>query len=362
MNAAHQANVEELQKKILLKQEESKRRHEENMEQIRQKAFELSVKTSSAIGNDDSPSGAPYETKKLCTLCQVVIGSEVFLFGHLRGKRHQDAIKEKIGGGMPLSEELEQFNLKHIIEIGKVEGENDNCTAIANIVNIENERLKASKKRCKKLKQRLIAKGINYENETTKLTPNSISQEKRISKLTKDLQSYSNDDKITGAWPSNMVQSVERIINELEKLLKNSNNEQLYLNTLNGLQLLCKLLSRIIQGTHERPTCLPDRVNVKLCNLILVACYGCQANSLYLLQSNCIMAIFDVFTHRCNVIAFIFKLFFNLLIFFCLIHLVNGYNSDDGFFYFIKYTIRSSDCFIMQAHRRDIWLYQQQSI
>jgi hypothetical protein len=67
------------------KQDESRCRHEENMCQIRQKALELSVHRSSSVGCDDVPICEPYDTYKLCHLCQVLIKSEVFLFGHLRG-------------------------------------------------------------------------------------------------------------------------------------------------------------------------------------------------------------------------------------------------------------------------------------
>ncbi|CAG2113117.1 unnamed protein product, partial [Medioppia subpectinata] len=84
MNALYAQKTEELQKKIQQKYDESARRHEETLTQIRQKALELSVRKSSTVGNDDAPVCEPYDTCKLCQLCQVIIKSEVFLFGHLR--------------------------------------------------------------------------------------------------------------------------------------------------------------------------------------------------------------------------------------------------------------------------------------
>ena len=85
MDALYAQKNEELQKKIQQKHDESARRHEESLAQIRQKALELSVRKSSTVGNDDAPVCEPYDTCKMCQLCQVMIKSEVFLFGHLRG-------------------------------------------------------------------------------------------------------------------------------------------------------------------------------------------------------------------------------------------------------------------------------------
>jgi len=65
MNAAKQAEKEELQKKIQQKQVDSARRHEENIEQIRQKAIEL----GSFRELDDSTTNSV----RVCTLCKVMV-------------------------------------------------------------------------------------------------------------------------------------------------------------------------------------------------------------------------------------------------------------------------------------------------
>jgi hypothetical protein len=68
IQAAQLANQEELQKKIQAKQEEYARRHDENIEQIRQRALECCL-----LKTDVAPRLAPYDTHKLCTMCNVLV-------------------------------------------------------------------------------------------------------------------------------------------------------------------------------------------------------------------------------------------------------------------------------------------------
>jgi hypothetical protein len=66
LNAAKQAEKEELQKKIKRKQEDSARRHEENIELRRQKAIELG-----APRNQEE--NAVPSSLRVCTLCKVIV-------------------------------------------------------------------------------------------------------------------------------------------------------------------------------------------------------------------------------------------------------------------------------------------------
>lgn len=66
LNAAKQAEKEELQKKIRTKQAETARRHEENMESIRQKAAELGAPRV-------QEENGPPSSYRVCTLCSVIV-------------------------------------------------------------------------------------------------------------------------------------------------------------------------------------------------------------------------------------------------------------------------------------------------
>ncbi|OXB82019.1 UNVERIFIED_CONTAM: hypothetical protein H355_004102 [Colinus virginianus] len=71
LTAAQQEAMEELQKKIQLKHDESIRRHMEQIEQRKEKAAELS--SGRHANTDYAPKLTPYERKKQCSLCNVMV-------------------------------------------------------------------------------------------------------------------------------------------------------------------------------------------------------------------------------------------------------------------------------------------------
>uniref|UniRef100_A0A671NE40 S phase cyclin A-associated protein in the endoplasmic reticulum-like n=1 Tax=Sinocyclocheilus anshuiensis TaxID=1608454 RepID=A0A671NE40_9TELE len=76
LSAAQQEAMEELQKKIQMKHDESSRRHMEQIEQRKEKAAELS--SGRHANTDYAPKLTPYERKKQCSLCNVVVGTTLW--------------------------------------------------------------------------------------------------------------------------------------------------------------------------------------------------------------------------------------------------------------------------------------------
>uniref|UniRef100_A0A8D3CZR0 S-phase cyclin A-associated protein in the ER n=1 Tax=Scophthalmus maximus TaxID=52904 RepID=A0A8D3CZR0_SCOMX len=156
LSAAQQEAMEELQKKIQMKHDESSRRHMEQIEQRKEKAAELS--SGRHANTDYAPKLTPYERKKQCSLCGVMITSEVHLFSHTKGKRHQQAVRDSssIQGRELSDEEVEHLSLKKYI----VDIVTDSSVSSESMKHVE-ERQKARKK-AKKLRTRMNSSGGNF--------------------------------------------------------------------------------------------------------------------------------------------------------------------------------------------------------
>ncbi|KAJ6664187.1 hypothetical protein lerEdw1_008404, partial [Lerista edwardsae] len=209
LTAAQQEAMEELQKKIQLKHDESIRRHMEQIEQRKEKAAELS--SGRHANTDYAPKLTPYERKKQCSLCNVLISSEVYLFSHIKGKKHQQAVRENssIQGRELSDEEVEHLSLKKYIVDIVVES-----SVPSEPLKDGEERLK-TKKKAKKLKARMNSRAKEYESTLEAKNSSCDSPYKaKLQRLVKDLL------KQLQIQDSQKVSALDRILGEISRILE----------------------------------------------------------------------------------------------------------------------------------------------
>ncbi|XP_077373045.1 S phase cyclin A-associated protein in the endoplasmic reticulum isoform X5 [Festucalex cinctus] len=294
LSAAQQEAMEELQKKIQMKHDESSRRHMEQMEQRKGKAAELS--SGRHANTDYAPKLTPYERKKQCSLCAVVITSEVHLFSHTKGKRHQQAVRDSssIQGRELSDEEVEHLSLKkYIVDIMI-----DNSVSSESVKDTE-ERQKARKK-AKKLRARMNSRAKQYETSFDAKTqvpesPYKAKLQRLVKDLLKQLQGQDN-----GQWANNKVSSLDRTLGEIVRILEKQNAaDQIAFQVGGGLSALEQILQVVTAASS--PTALPRIPYKSLCvavNTYYHTCSCCPLNCSHVLFSNKIALLMDLLLHQ----------------------------------------------------------------
>ncbi|XP_063335743.1 S phase cyclin A-associated protein in the endoplasmic reticulum isoform X3 [Pelmatolapia mariae] len=294
LSAAQQEAMEELQKKIQMKHDESSRRHMEQIEQRKEKAAELS--SGRHANTDYAPKLTPYERKKQCSLCGVVITSEVHLFSHTKGKRHQQAVRDSssIQGRELSDEEVEHLSLKKYI----VDILTDSSVSSESVKDGE-ERQKARKK-AKKLRARMNSRAKEYETsmEAKTQVPDSPYKAK-LQRLVKDLlKQLQGQD--SGQWANNKVSGLDRTLGEISRILEKQNNaDQVAFQVGGGLSALEQILQVITAAST--PTAVPRIPLKSLCsavNIYNLACSCCALNCSYVLFSNKVVLLMDLLLHQ----------------------------------------------------------------
>ncbi|XP_048376658.2 S phase cyclin A-associated protein in the endoplasmic reticulum isoform X2 [Stegostoma tigrinum] len=294
LSAAQQEAMEELQKKIQLKHDESSRRHMEQIEQRKEKAAELS--SGRHANTDYAPKLTPYERKKHCSLCNVLITSEVYLFSHIKGRKHQQAVRENssIQGRELSDEEVEHLSCKKYITDVVTE------TCVHPETSKDAEEKQKVRKKAKKLRARMNSRGKEYESslEAKAQIPDSPFKAK-LQRLVKDLlKQLQGQD--SGPWANNKVSSLDRTLGEINRILEKQNNaDQIGFQVGGGLTALEQILQ--VVNTVSSPNTAP-RIPVKsLCNVInayCFACRGCYDNCFYVLFSNKITFLMELLMHQ----------------------------------------------------------------
>ncbi|KAM9710942.1 S phase cyclin A-associated protein in the endoplasmic reticulum isoform 5-T5 [Dama dama] len=348
LTAAQQEAMEELQKKIQLKHDESIRRHMEQIEQRKEKAAELS--SGRHANTDYAPKLTPYERKKQCSLCNVLISSEVYLFSHIKGKKHQQAVRENSSiQGRELSDEEVlrpcKYLEKNILGYGNksleavpflrtVKNNILNSTPISNwlldlstcvftehlslkkyVIDIvvestappeplkDGEERQKNKKKAKKIKARMNFRAKEYESLLEAKNSGSDSPYKaKLQRLAKDLlkQLQVQD---SGSWASNKVSALDRTLGEVARILEKENvADQIAFQAAGGLTALEHILQVVVPVTNVNPV---SRIPPKsLCNAINVynlTCNNCSENCTDVLFSNKITFLMDLLIHQLTV-------------------------------------------------------------
>ncbi|XP_031420320.1 S phase cyclin A-associated protein in the endoplasmic reticulum isoform X5 [Clupea harengus] len=294
LSAAQQEAMEELQKKIQMKHDESSRRHMEQIEQRKEKAAELS--SGRHANTDYAPKLTPYERKKQCSLCNVLITSEVHLFSHTKGKRHQQAVRESssIQGRELSDEEVEHLSLKkYILDIvtdGSVPPESVK----------DGEEKQRARKKAKKLRARMNSRAKEYETAVEAKTQVPESPYKaKLQRLVKDLLKQLQGQE-SGQWANNRVSGLDRTLGEISRILEKQNNaDQVAFQVGGGLSALEQIL-QVVTATST-PAAVPRIPLKSLCaaaHTYYLACSRCYTNCTYVLYSNKITLLMDLLLHQ----------------------------------------------------------------
>ncbi|MGH0132268.1 UNVERIFIED_CONTAM: hypothetical protein FKN15_051096 [Acipenser sinensis] len=294
LSAAQQEAMEELQKKIQQKHDESSRRHMEQIEQRKEKAAELS--SGRHANTDYAPKLTPYERKKQCSLCNVTITSEVYLFSHIKGKGHQQAVRDSssIQGRELSDEEVEHLSLKKYI----VDIVTDSSVPVETLKDRE-EKQKARKK-AKKLRARMNSRGKEYETslEPKSQVPDSPHKAK-LQRLVKDLvKQLPGQD--SGHWTNNKVSGLDRTLGEISRILEKQNNADQVAFQVGGVLSALEQILQVVTAA-SCPNAVPRIPLKSLCsavNTYYLACSSCQSNCAYVLFGNKITFLMDMLIHQ----------------------------------------------------------------
>ncbi|XP_063782657.1 S phase cyclin A-associated protein in the endoplasmic reticulum isoform X2 [Pseudophryne corroboree] len=290
LTAAQQEAMEELQKKIQLKHDEGVRRHLEQIEQRKEKAAELS--SGRHASTDYAPKLTPFERKKQCTLCSVMISSEVYLFSHIKGKKHQLAVRENssIQGRELSDEEVEHLSLKKYIVDILVE-----TVLPVEAVKDGEEKLK-NKKKAKKLKTRMNSRAKEYEKAVEAKPPVSDSPYKaKLQRLTKDLQKQLQSQD-SGLSASNKVSALDRALGEVTRILEKQNaSDQISFQAAGGLTVLEQILQAATPTCSTSPSYrIPFKSLCSAVNIYTLTCSNCPENCTYVLLSSRITFLLEL--------------------------------------------------------------------
>lgn len=269
LEAQFKAKKEEEKKRILQKQEEWSKRHESNLEEIRKKASEMSnLHFAVDDHNMEVSSNISYEKEKFCKVCNIILTSDAHLQSHLKCVKHLQIISETNQGKHLTKVEIDEFNFKCIVGLAEEMQSRQSSTS--------DDKKHAVKKRLKKLKNRILSQGSDYENSLKKLNKNTNSNENQN---------------------NNIKMKLIKLIKELNKVIESTDKNSNNFNDASNMDRTCREISRILDRD-----CVNQRVFFELNGLTastnLLNAIG-KSNELKI-STKGVLCLIDVITNACK--------------------------------------------------------------
>ncbi|KAL5105632.1 S phase cyclin A-associated protein in the endoplasmic reticulum [Taenia crassiceps] len=278
-------HIEELRSKILRKQLECERRHQETLSGIRRKALEMS-----APQHDTATATLPRHPqyrRGWCRLCRVEVDSA----SHFESRGHRNTLLTSLPACLRRSDrwDIDRLNaacfielptsLKHQEEVDEKEHLRRQHRAA------EVERQKLLAKRLDAVRQRMNARSLLYRKTplvSTKLAP-SCPQKSQLQKLVKEARRYYNLPE-SGPWVASRIAAMEKALRAIRRLA-NDENSLLCCFHLDLTSVLVNLIDLTrCQRYFDFPV-IPTRTVALACELLTSICQKVSLCSWHLLLS-----------------------------------------------------------------------------
>ncbi|CAF3402161.1 unnamed protein product [Rotaria socialis] len=305
------ASTVELKKKLTLKQEESARRHITQLEEIRRKAVEMSIlrgpsaedhhhgspgpndsKTTSMLSTDE-----PIATRKLCTLCNLLLASDLHLQTHLRGTRHNQLLVERFNQKndngskkQPKQEDINTFNIECITVV-------TNDDIVRQDMAYNRERKHTMKKRAKKLRLRMNQRSVAYEAENSQRPFLTSTHKARIQRFLNELEKSLNTTARKEPLNTTNYLACQRILSEFVKIFdthgyeKDVPVEQRVFFSLNGYTTLTRMIE--LRAESNKPALAPESLIALAVAVYRAATHNNVDNAVYILNSGKILTLVE---------------------------------------------------------------------
>ncbi|CDS36178.1 S phase cyclin A associated protein in the [Echinococcus multilocularis] len=295
-------HIEELRSKIVRKQLECERRHQETLSGIRRKAFEMS-----APQHDTTTTTLPRHSQHQrgwCRLCRVEVDS----ISHFESREHRNALLTSLPACLQRSDrwDIDRLNAACFIELPtslKHQEEADEKERLRQQRrSAELERQKLLAKRLDVVRQRMNARSILYRKAPLvdgKLAP-SCPQKAQLQKHIKEARRYCNLPE-SGPWVASRVAAMEKALRAIRRLA----NDETSLLCCYHLDLPSVLVNLIdltrCQRYFDFPV-IPTRTVALACELLTSICQKLSLCSWHLLFNCDLTLLLDCLTVKLSLL------------------------------------------------------------